>query len=176
MHGIVHQWQGCVAVQSAVGKGTTFSVYLPRLRAERDAMPAIEDRPTRGTETVLIVEDEEMVRVMMQRMMRSAGYDVLAVDNGDEALLLLNHHDQRIDLLLTDVVLPRISGPELVEQVSLMHPGLAVLYMSGHTDNPALLESVRSAELRLIMKPFSGAELTRIVRLALDERRATQPS
>jgi CheY-like chemotaxis protein len=171
VYGIVQQWHGGLTVTSHVGQGSTFSIYLP-YSGDAAAASASSTRGAGGSETILIVEDEEEVRVTSQRMIRAAGYDVFAVANASEALLVLEHHDHQIDLLLTDVVMPGMSGPELVEQVAAQRPEIAVLYMSGHSDNPALLRSISEAERRLITKPFSAAELTQAVRLALDSRAA----
>jgi two-component system cell cycle sensor histidine kinase/response regulator CckA len=121
------------------------------------------------------VEDEDAVRVIAERMLRSAGYDVLAVPSGHLALQALTRH-RHVALLVTDVVMPGLSGPELVARISETGSELPVLYMSGHSDNPALLREVMTAERRLITKPFSASQLTGMVRAALDGHAETSQS
>jgi len=168
VYGIVHQWHGCICVQSTVGQGSTFCVYLPLLDDAQAAYAPMEPAIGRGSETVLIVEDDAAVREMVHHMIRSAGYNVLEAANGDDALLMLGQHERHVDLLLTDAVMPGMSGPELVARAQHSLPGLSVLYMSGHTDNPALPESARTAQYQLIQKPFSKGDLTRMMRATLD--------
>ncbi|MBI5509510.1 MAG: GAF domain-containing protein [Deltaproteobacteria bacterium] len=171
VYGIVKQSGGNVWVYSEVGQGTTFKVYLPRVDAPavettRRSMPAI----ARGSETVLVVEDEDAVRRLAERILRSAGYKVLAAASGGDALLLWEKHRGEIDLLLTDVVMPQMSGRELAERLGKPCPTLKVLYMSGYTDNAIVHHGVLDPGTRFIGKPFSTTELTRKVREALDER------
>jgi two-component system cell cycle sensor histidine kinase/response regulator CckA len=166
VYGIVQQWHGGISVSSTVGRGTTFAVYLPRAGDERSTAATADEVLSRGSETILVVEDEDAVRVMAERMLRSAGYEVLAVASGHLALQALT---RPVALLITDVVMPSLSGPELVRRMSADGRDLPVLYMSGHSDNPALLREVTTAERRLISKPFSARQLTAMVRAALDQ-------
>jgi two-component system cell cycle sensor histidine kinase/response regulator CckA len=169
VYGIVKQSGGSIWVYSELGRGTTFKVYLPRVDA---AVSEAKQRPVSvmaaGSETVLVVEDEDVVRIIVERILRNAGYRVLAAGNGDEALMLAEQHGGRIDLLLTDVMMPRMSGPQLAERIAARWTGLETLYMSGYADNAILQSGMLNPGMRFLDKPFSAAELTRKVREALD--------
>jgi len=168
VHGIVQQSGGSVWVYSEPGQGTTFKIYLPRVDAQ---LSGPRRRPVSiaatGIETVLVVEDEAAVRRLAARVLSTAGYQVLSAANGGEALLL--YEQAGIDLLLTDVVMPRMSGKELATRLLQIRPGLKVLYMSGFTDNAIVHHGVLDAGTHFVAKPFSAAELTRRVREALDD-------
>ena len=136
VYGIVKQSDGYIAVRSELGRGSTFEVYLPRLeevarmpRSERAAVPPL------GTETVLLVEDEEAVRRLVQEILESAGYRVLAAASGPEALQRSRDHKGPIQLMVTDVVMPGMSGPQLADLIAATRPDLRILYTSGHTDD-----------------------------------------
>jgi two-component system cell cycle sensor histidine kinase/response regulator CckA len=172
VYGIVKQSGGHVWVYSEPGRGTTFKVYLPRVDASAtDTRRRAASSIASGDETVLVVEDEEAVRGLAARILRMAGYRVLSAASGADALALCAEHEGRIDLLLTDVVMPQMSGRELWERLSKLRPGLAVLYMSGYTDNAIVHHGVLDPGTYFVNKPFSAAELTQKVREALDERR-----
>jgi CheY-like chemotaxis protein len=167
--GIIKQSGGAIAVDSAPGQGTTFRIYLPRVANVTDAKPAVAPVPApTATETLLVVEDEDSVRRTARRMLESSGYTVLTARSAAEALLMLERHGQKVHLMLTDVVLPRMSGPDLVARLAEIQPGISVLYTSGHTDNAALRGAVLVGGIEFISKPYTTAELTRKVRDILD--------
>jgi PAS domain S-box-containing protein len=167
--GIVQQAGGSVWVYSEPGKGTTFKVYLPRVEGEVD-VPRTPVNPTtlRGTETILLVEDEEQVRAVVLSILRRQGYHVISAQHGGEALLLCEQHPQPIDLLLTDVVMPRMSGPELAKRLAAARPQMKVLCMSGYTDDSIVRHGVLDAGVAFIQKPITPASLAKKVREVLD--------
>ncbi|MCA9524404.1 MAG: PAS domain S-box protein [Myxococcales bacterium] len=171
VYGIVKQSNGNIWAYSEPGIGTTFKIYLPRI-AEQPARARRRPQPTvaTGTETVLIVEDEDAVRRLAERILRGAGYDVHVAARGDEALRVCDELDGALDLLLTDVVMPQMSGRALAERLVERFPGLEVVYMSGYTDDAIAQHGILELGTRFVGKPFSAAELTRIVREALDTR------
>jgi PAS domain S-box-containing protein len=168
--GIVEQSGGCVWVFSKPGFGTTFEIYLPRVEeAVEEAPPASALATARGTETLLLVEDEDAVRAVAQGILRRHGYVVLAAHDGEEALSLSEHHEGKIDLLLSDVVMPKMSGPALAKLLAGVRPAMRVLFMSGYTDDAAVRHGVLGAELSYLQKPLTVETLTRKVRAVLDE-------
>ncbi|MDY0004553.1 MAG: response regulator [Polyangia bacterium] len=169
VYGIVKQSGGDIWVYSEEGQGTTFKVYLPQVDAPTaDTAPRPGCVMATGSETVVVVEDAEAVRSIVQRILRRAGYRVHAAANGGEALLLCEKLEGDVDLLLTDVVMPRMSGQELSERLKETCPRLKTLYMSGYTDNAMVHKQVLTRGALFIAKPFSAADLTRKVREVLD--------
>ncbi len=168
VYGIVKQSGGDVWVYSEVGVGTTFKVYLPRVRAP-EALGAVVKTPpaATGTETILVVEDEASLRTLSHRILGSAGYTVLTASDGADALAQMERHDGPIHLVLTDLMMPGLSGRELGERVRALHPGVKVMFTSGYAEEVGLQEGVPEGS-RFIAKPFSAEQLRAAVREALD--------
>ena len=136
VYGIVKQNGGCVEVESRPGQGTTFKIYLPRLEAAVEAPgdTVTEAAKLEGAETILVVEDEDALRTLLCRFFRLYGYNVLEARHGGEALLLCERHRGPIHLMVTDVVMPQMSGKELADRLAPLHPEMTVFFMSGYTD------------------------------------------
>ena len=170
VYGIVKQSGGHVSVYSEVGQGTAVKVYLPR--ADRDAMvPGIEvPVASGGAEVVLLVEDDAPIRTLAAKLLRRSGYVVLEASNGEEALALADQQSEPIPILVTDTVMPGISGPRLFEELRVGSPRLKALFMSGFTEGTILQGGALAAGSAFLQKPFSPALLTDKVRHLLDER------
>ncbi len=167
--GIVQQSGGNIWVYSEPGKGTTFKIYLPRVDAAVDAAKAeVPAEALRGAETILLVEDEVQVRTIVLSLLRRQGYRVLVAQHAGEALLLCERHEAPIDLLLTDVVMPQMSGPELATRLAATRPAMKVLCMSGYTDDSIVRHGVLDGRIAFIQKPLTPASLARKVREVLD--------
>ena len=181
VYGVVKQSRGAITVQSIPGRGTTFEVFLPRAKPE-DAEEALGDRDVDVSpgaqsprqERVLLVEDEEAVRRLTERMLENLGYAVQSAANGPQALALLEAPDALIDLLVTDVVLPGgIDGGEIARRARLVRKDLAVLYISGYTRNVVLGSGDSDENVHFLEKPFTSQRLALKVREALDEAKKT---
>jgi CheY-like chemotaxis protein len=171
VYGIVKQSNGNIWVYSEPGKGTTFKIYLPRMDEPVEVVIKKEGSKEipRGKETVLVVEDEEDVRKLAVHILEKQGYKVLEAALGGEALLLLERYPGLIHLIVTDVVMPMMSGPELIDQLRRVRQDFKVLYMSGYTDESVVLHGVEEGEMNFIQKPFTVEMLGRRVREVLDE-------
>jgi len=169
VYGIVKQSGGYVWVYSEPGRGTTFKVYLPRAEGGASSRaPVVEETPIAGTETVLLVEDEQAVRALSQTLLERAGYRVLAAADPAAAGRLAESFGGRIDLLLTDVVMPISGGPALFRQLAARRPGLKVLYMSGYPDDTTDEHGGLPAGAAFLQKPFTRDALLRKVRETID--------
>jgi PAS domain S-box-containing protein len=169
--GIVKQSGGEVTVESEPGEGATFTVTLPSQPAprQRGAGASLHAAP-RGTETVLAVEDEDAVRRIVKIALESAGYRVIEARSGSEALEVVRRHAGAIHLVVTDVVMPEMSGRELAERIVKDHPGVRILYMSGYTDDAVMRHGIVESGVAFLQKPFSPLALARKVREVLDEK------
>ncbi len=171
IYGAVHQAGGSIQVYSEVGFGTTFKIYLPRIEEEA-VKPEKDDRSTDlpgGTETVLLVEDEDSVRDLCVQILERLGYKVLRGSNGTEAIAVAQKYGEQIDLLLTDVVMPGMSGAELATQLVLHHPEMKVLFTSGYTDDAITRHGILDEGVSFIGKPYTPLALARKVREVLDK-------
>ncbi len=176
VYGIVKQNGGYIWVESEPGRGTVFCVYLPPAEVAASVRPpeahATSDRRRRGWETVLLVEDEDAVRALAREVLRRHGYVVLEARHGLEALRVAERHPDEIHLLVSDVVMPHISGSELAKRLSADRPKMKVLFMSGYTDRPALQRDT-TVVAPFVQKPFTPELLARKVRSVLDEKGST---
>jgi two-component system cell cycle sensor histidine kinase/response regulator CckA len=169
VHGVINQSGGHILVYSEPGRGTTFKIYLPRVDAPTHAIrlhAAVAD--VRGQETLLLVEDEEDVRNLARDVLVDSGYTVLAASTADEAVQICERHDGPISLLLSDVVMPKTSGPQLAARLIDLRPDLLVLYMSGYTDEAIVHHGVLEPGTEFIEKPFTPESLSGKVRDVLD--------
>jgi PAS domain S-box-containing protein len=170
VYGIVKQSGGSIEVYSEVGVGTTFKIYLPRV-AEQPTAEKIKDIPAampKGTETILLVEDEDVVRHLSRQVLEECGYTVIEARDGLEALKICEQRDYKFDLLMTDVVMPQMGGRELSEILKAKLPGLRILFTSGYTDDAIMRHGVIETNSNFIQKPFTPETLAHKVREILD--------
>ena len=169
VYGIVKQSGGYIWLYSELGRGTTFKVYLPRVDASAEEKVAPAVRPsTRGTETILLVEDDQAVRALTRTLLEAKGYKVLEASGADEAIAIGTDPERPIDLLLTDVVMPEMGGSDLSSRLVVLRPGLKVLYMSGYTDDAVVRHGLVAEGARFLQKPFTPDVLARKLREVLD--------
>ena len=172
VYGIIKQSGGYVLVESELQRGTTFRIYLPRVEDALEPVNATGASSSHngGSETVLLVEDEESVRQLVRETLESKGYEVLEADHGEAALHIVSGHSGKIDMLITDVVMPGMSGRELSAQLCASYPHTKVLYLSGYTEDAIAHEGVLDSGTAFLQKPFTLQMLARKVREVLDER------
>jgi DNA-binding NtrC family response regulator len=170
VYGVIKQSGGAISVYSELGQGTTFKIFLPQCEAE--VSPDLKQSPTasevNGTETILLVEDQVAIREVTSIYLMSLGYNVLAAPDGEAALRIAETQQKRIDLVVTDIVMPNMGGRELATYITRLHPHAKVLFMSGYPDF-ALRQSEGLAEnAEVLQKPFSLKSLASKVRFMLD--------
>jgi two-component system, cell cycle sensor histidine kinase and response regulator CckA len=170
VYGIVKQSGGYIWVYSEPGKGSTFKVYFPRVgeKAEADTRGGQKSSAKRGSETVLLVEDDDAVRELAETILSSQGYKVLSANSPKRAEEIATERSKEIDLVLTDVIMPSLSGRELVRRLIALNSKLRVLYMSGYTDNVIAQGGVLEEGLAFLQKPFTPRVLAQKVREVLD--------
>jgi two-component system, cell cycle sensor histidine kinase and response regulator CckA len=173
VYGVIKQSGGFIWVYSELGRGTTFKIYLPRVDQAVDRLgpvPSVSEAP-RGTETILLTEDEQDVREVTREFLESGGYTVIEARDGAEALGLAEAHKGSIDLLITDMVMPRMTGQELAARLKERQPELRMLYMSGYSERAAAESMQTDPSMRLLAKPFSRSALLRAVHELLKQKR-----
>lgn len=170
VYGIVKQSGGNIYVYSEPGHGTSFKIYLPRIESAATpvfAAPAA-DRPARGSETILLVEDDDSVRKFVRRALSGCGYRVLEASRAEEAIPAVERHGKDIDLVLTDVVMPGLRGPEVVRRLKALRPGIRVIFMSGYTDQDMFERDMLGPQAIYLQKPLTLRTLSEKVREVLD--------
>ncbi|HNT36311.1 MAG TPA: ATP-binding protein [bacterium] len=171
VYGIVKQNSGFIEVQSEQKKGTAVRIYLPRALAEETSeAPVAENKSPRGTETVLIVEDEEAVLILVKVILERHGYTVFATRKPEDALALAETCKDSIHLLITDVIMPSMNGRVLEQRIRRVLPDIKVLFISGYTANVIAQHGVLKEGIHFLQKPFSNSDLTRKVRRVLDQK------
>jgi signal transduction histidine kinase/ActR/RegA family two-component response regulator len=163
VYGIIKQSGGNISVYSEAGRGTSFKIYLPRVEEEAEVkvVRAAESAVGQGSGTILLVEDEAVVRKLACVILSNSGYTVLEAAGGGEALLQSERHAGKIDLLITDVVMPQMSGPQLAERLAALRPEMKVIYMSGYTDDAILHHGILEEGVHFVQKPFTRDILLR---------------
>jgi CheY-like chemotaxis protein len=173
VYGIVQQSGGHIEVQSEIGRGTSFQIYLPAVAELADPLSSKVKTGTpilRGTETILLVEDEALVRNLAREILMGLGYRVLFATDGLEALRIQEREQSPIHLLITDVLMPHMNGPQLAQRLQQARPDIGILFLSGYTADAALRQGLR-AEAAFLQKPFLPDDLARKTREVLDRKR-----
>ena len=172
VYGIVKQSGGDIWVYSELDRGTSFKIYLPRV--DQPAEPRKKDStrilPRKGTETVLLAEDSDVVRRLLRELLLRSGYRLIEARHGEEAIQLSQDHDGPIDLLITDMVMPRMNGRELAAKLAPLRPRMKILYISGYTEEAIIRNGVLDPGTSFLEKPFSPDTLARRVRELLDAK------
>jgi CheY-like chemotaxis protein len=170
VYGVVQQHQGTIHVYSEVGIGTTFRIYLPTVDHAVAASAAPDNEPVRGgTETILVAEDDPLVRDLTVRILQGAGYQTITAADGDEAVRLFEENSERVSLALLDVVMPKRGGRDAFQRIRAISPTMQAIFCSGYDPDTAQVGFVMDDELRLIQKPFDPEYLLETIRAVLDE-------
>jgi two-component system, cell cycle sensor histidine kinase and response regulator CckA len=172
VYGIIKQSGGQIEVYSEIGKGTTFKIYFPQVAGEIAPMKSNQTLPgvAQGNEVILVVEDDEGVRELVIEILTVYGYKVLIAGHGNEALAVCGSHKGPIELLMTDMVMPEMNGPELAERIRAIRPEIKVLFTSGYTEHAVVNNGMLSPEMNFLHKPFTPQAVARKVREVLDFR------
>jgi CheY-like chemotaxis protein len=168
VYGIVKQNQGTIEAYSEPGRGTTMKIYFPRFLGEAVPVEQEKKRPLSGSETVLIVEDEPQILLLAKRILEQYGYKTIGAGSPGEALLFLEKHRGPLHLLLTDVIMPTMTGPELKARVNALYPGIKTVFMSGYTAEVIAQRGLLDDGLAFVQKPFTVQDLVGKVRRVLD--------
>jgi two-component system, cell cycle sensor histidine kinase and response regulator CckA len=177
VYGIIQQSGGAIWVYSEPGEGTTFKIYLPCVEPPEATQAEAEapKEPSRGTERILLVEDDELVRGLTSKTLQMGGYQVLEATNGEEAIALCEQNRNIVDLLITDIVMPKLRGEELAKRLRSYCPDMTILYMSGYTENAIIQNGALDSCFNFLPKPFTPVELMRLVRGLLEKRKGRKP-
>ena len=177
VYGFVEQSQGCIKVESQLDQGTTFKIYLPCAEKKQPSTPNSSNHfiPPKGNETVLLVEDAETVRTMAKLVLQANGYTVLEAQDGHEAISIASQYQNHIDILLTDVIMPRMGGFQLADQLAQTRPNIKTLFMSGYSKEKVLLDQKTNETIVFLNKPFDPLSLTQKVRERLDLNEHSNP-
>ncbi len=171
VYGIVKQHGGYIFAKSELGKGTSFRVYFPVSSGDHEARQTLrDDKPTRGTETILLAEDHDALRDTAQEMLQSLGYRILVASDGQKALELFKANSHQVDLIVMDVVMPSLSGPEAYLQISALRPGIRVIFTTGYASEAKLLVSLLEKGAAILQKPYSLTSLSQMIRSALEHQ------
>ncbi len=171
VYGIIKQNGGFISVYSEPGQGTTFNIYIPRIQEEGEVeIKTSEPAMATGVGTILLVEDDNLVRRMTKGMLETLGYTVLAAESARQALSICKKKDTVIDLMITDVVMPGASGADLRTRVEAMRPGIKVLFMSGYTSDVIVHHGVLEEGVQFIQKPFAMNDLAQKIRELIGEK------
>jgi CheY-like chemotaxis protein len=175
VYGIVRQAGGAIRVDSRPGAGALFTVFLPAAEEQvaRIVLPVAASAPRGLGETIVLAEDEDALRVVLGRVLAGAGYQVVSGRNGAEALEAARARGGKVDLLLTDIVMPRMNGAELADALAREQPAVKILFMTGHTDDGSVLDRVARGAAEVVQKPFTNEALLGLVRRLLGPSRAS---
>ena len=176
VYGIVKQSGSTIWMYSELGRGTTFKIYFPRVEAKADKSAEINkiDRRPKRTKTVLVVEDEFAVRGLTVRILKKQGYTVLEASNGKDALSVAREYADKIHLVITDVVMPGMSGKDLVTQIETLRPGIKSLYTSGYTSNAIVHHNILDSNVDFLQKPFNADALLSKVGELIDSSKISE--
>jgi CheY-like chemotaxis protein len=166
--GIVKQSAGSIWVYSEPGRGSSFKIYFPRVEGTDAERAKVAVAGKGGSETILLVEDHDQLRRMARVILETGGYEVLVAPDAEEALAILAQQGHRVDLILTDVVMPRMSGPQLVERIRILQPTLKVLFMSGYSDDAVVRHGMLAGAAAFLQKPVTPDMLLTKVREVLE--------